>query len=1231
MHLPPVQHLPHYAFPPPPPPDNSSPILPTSDSLTPDAIDTFITRWNRSGGHERGAGHQFLLEFCTLLGLAPPDPPEAANEQNTYTFERRVERKKADGSTVPNWIDLYKAGHFVLETKQGVNPLRDKSDPDQPLLPDLTPAPSPSAGHGQRGTPAFDKALSRAHSQADRYIHALPTDEGRPPFLIVCDVGQSFDLYAEFSCTGGQYERFPDPASHRIRLQDLHQPAIRDRLRSIWTDPHSLDPSKHAAAVTREVAKALADLAKSLEKDQHDPQLVAGFLQRCLFTMFAEDVGLLPKDSFLSLLQSIKDNPAGLLAMLSALWTDMARGSDFSVAIQDKIPHFNGGLFEDTTVLPLRTDQIIYLIHAAKADWSAVEPAIFGTLLERALDPRERHKLGAHYTPRSYVERLVRPTIIEPLRQQWDAVRAAAAQFDEKGKPKEAREAVGEFHHELCRLRILDPACGSGNFLYVSLELLKRLEAEVLDLFEQLGGNLGLEMESFKVRPDQFLGLELNARAVAIAQLVLWIGYFQWQKKTTGKADTNDRPLLPKQATIVQQDAVLAYDEQIPRKNEDGKVVTIWDGRTTKPHPVTGKEVPDETGRTTVFDYTNPNRADWPEADYIVGNPPFIGASRMRDALGDGYTESLRKAWKGKVPESADFVMYWWHKAAELLAAKKIQRFGFITTNSIHQTFNRRVLEPFLADEKKPLHLAYAIPDHPWVDSADGAAVRIAMTVGDSSGIEGIRDEVTEENARSDGENEVILVSRRGYIAPNLKIGANLTSAEALRSNYRISSMGMKLHGKGFLLTKNEANRLRRQLEPTSTLVYPFIGSRALVQQEKELYAIDAYGLSDKSLATVAPDIYQHLLTNVKPEREQNRRPTYRDNWWIFGEPRATFRPALKNLKRMLCTPRTAKHRIFLFLDLPVVPESEVVCIAFADAFVQGLLSASPHEVWALGQGGRMGMGNDPRYNNSRCFETFPFPALEEDPLKQRIRALGEQLDAHRKARQAAHPHLTLTGMYNVLEKLRREEPLTDKDRKIHDDGLVTLLKQIHDDLDAAVLEAYGWSDLQGNVGVPPAQQGSVGVPPAQQGSVGVPPTSQPQSPHPPLADRLARNDESAELLEQELLTRLVALNHERAAEEQRGLIRWLRPDYQCPDATPVGQQDQIALDDEPATLKPAAPALKLTWPKPLSAQVAALQKLLPTLGPDPASLSAAFGRKSPKRLCEITEILATLTSLGKL
>ena len=989
--------------------------------------------------------------------------------------------------------------------------------------------------------------------------------------------------------------RFPDPKNHRIYLEDLRNPAARERLRTVWTDPASLDPSKHAARVTRDVAEHLSRLAKSLDADGHEPQAIATFLQRCLFTMFAEDTGLLPDGAFVDMLVKLKDNPQGFAITAQNLWRDMASEDEWSVALMQKIAYFNGGLFENATALPLSSAQIALLIGAAKPDWSEVEPAIFGTLLERALSPRDRHKLGAHYTPRSYVERLVKPTIIDPLRSQWEDAKTAAAQFEALNQRPAALKVIKDYHHHLCKIRVLDPACGSGNFLYVTLEHMKRLEGEVLELLEALGdAELTFEMEHFKVRPQQFFGLELNERAVAIAQLVLWIGYFQWHKKATGHADTGDRPLLPKELTIRAQDAVLAYDAEVPRKDEAGQFVTIWDGRTTKTHPVTQREVPDEAAQRPVYDYTNPRRATWPEADYIVGNPPFIGASRMRDLLGDGYTEALRGAWKKDVPESADLVMFWWEKAAELVRAGKAHRFGFITTNSIHQTFNRRVLEKHLNIDKAPLTLAYAIPDHPWVDSTDGAAVRIAMTVASCDPFPGELNRVIAETEIEDGEHRVELDSDRGKIAANLKIGADLPSATALLANHAISCPGVKLHGAGFIVSPAKAKALGLGTDSElKGIIREYRNGRDLTAIPRKVMAIDLLGLEVEEVRTNFTAVYQHLLDEVKPERDQNKREVYKRLWWIFGEPRRDFRPALKGLSRYIATVETSKHRVFLFLDKSILPDNMLVNVAVDDASILGVLSSTLHVTWSLRQGGRLGFGNDPRYNKTRCFETFPFPDLpESNPLTAKIRALGEQLDAHRKRQQAAHPDLTLTNLYNVVEKLRREESLTDKDRKIHDDGFAAVLKQIHDELDAAVLAAYGWSDLATKT---------------------------------PLADRLARGDEA---LEQAILMRLVALNHERAAEEAKGQIRWLRPDYQNPTGTTASKADQTELDV--AAIAPT-PKGTLPWPKTLPEKVAALRQLLPTTGPDAHAMAGHFGKRTKARLTEISQILETLQSLGQL
>jgi hypothetical protein len=773
-------------------------------------------------------------------------------------------------------------------------------------------------------------------------------------------------------------------------------------------------------------------------------------------------------------------------------------------------------------------------------------------------------------------------------------------------------------------LKVLDPACGSGNFLYVSLELMKRLEAEVLEAFEELGGDAGFEMASFKIGPRQFLGLELNRRAVAIAQLVLWIGFFQWQRKTTGKADTNERPLLPKTPSILQQDAVLAYDAAIPRKDPDtGEVVTIWDGITTKPHPITGNEVPDDSARKVVFDYTNPRRAEWPAADVIVGNPPFIGVRKMIPALGEGYVAALRKAYPD-VPETSDLVAYWWQKAALLLISGSANQFGLITTNSITQEYSRGVLEKHLDGEKPRLALKFAVADHPWVDSADGAAVRIAMTVACKPPHEGVLLEILEEETSIEDFAATLVATRErvGRISSRLKIADSATHPVPLGANAKMCFQGVVPAGDGFKIGSDSPLAASPELRFPIGPVRSYLIGKDLVQRPEQRFIFDCFGLSVAALAEKFPAVYQHLLVNVKPERDENRRQSYKEKWWIFAEPRPALRSALSGISRYIGTPYTAKYRPFVFLDVESIPDAMVYAIASEDAFTLGTLSSCIHLKWSVHSGGTL--EDRPRYNSNGTFLPFPFPALEEGTLKQRIRDLGERLDAHRKRQQELHPDLTLTGLYNVLEAIRAGRPLNAKEKAIHDKGLVSILKQIHDDLDLAVFEAYGWPDL-GAVWKAVAIDGCTLYDRASGTLI--------QPDLDPAADFDKMLAESRESLEQEILSRLVTLNHERAAEEKRGLVRWLRPDYQAPGtaALPAEQQDQIQLTAGTTAAKAASLPDKLAWPDGLAAQVAAVQKLVPALGPDPEAIAARFGKKSAKRAGQITEILETLRGLGKL
>jgi hypothetical protein len=460
-------------------------------------IETFIARWSAGeGGAERANYQMFLTELCTILGV--PSPEVSSGGGGDYVFERAV-RPRGEGSAAPRRIDLYKKNAFVLEAKQSRLPGQKNAIPGQLTLPGQEPEQL-----GRRSIArGWDVMMQNARRQAESYVFLLDADHPAPPFIITCDVGHCFELYADFTGTGRAYSQFPDRQRFRIFLEDLRDPQLRARLAQIWTDPHALDPARESARVTRAIARRLAQVGRALEERGCNPEDVAQFLMRCLFTMFAEDVELLRRDSFKTMLEKSVDDPRYFPHRIKELWGEMESGKEFSHVIEAPVRRFNGGLFTETTVFELGREEIGELLEAAKSKWTDVDPAIFGTLLEQALDPRERRKLGAHYTPRAYVQRLVEVTVMEPLRADWQAALTRAEAAQDQGADEKAREAVRAFHRRLCATRVLDPACGTGNFLYVALELMKTLEGEVLETSRRwrTAGRLGPVASRSRARP----------------------------------------------------------------------------------------------------------------------------------------------------------------------------------------------------------------------------------------------------------------------------------------------------------------------------------------------------------------------------------------------------------------------------------------------------------------------------------------------------------------------------------------------------------------------------------------------------------------------------------------------------------------------------------------------------------------------------------------------------------
>lgn len=1108
-----------------------SPQLPvvTTPSAAAPRLRALAERWSGVDANERAAFQTWFLQFCEALGVPAPSTPT-----DEYRFELPVRVVDREGELATNFIDAWHAGHFAMEAKMS-DPARNN-----------------------------DALLRKAFGQVRNYVsHVSGTP---PPYLMVVDVPRTLMLWDRWS---GSYGDFG--AGRRIALGSLHE-RMDDiaLLQDVFARPASRDPRGKAQLVTKEIATRLARLSAALEDRGLDQERVARFLMRCVFSCFAEDVGLLPEQLFRKTLEAARasGNAEHLKAALELLWKTMDEGGMYGA---EMLHRFNGHFFKTREALPLEPSDVTLLIEATSYDWSRVEPSIFGTLLVRALDPEERHRLGAEYTPREYIERLVEPTVVEPIREKWVAVQATVVQLEESGKKKEKEQAVKvllDFHSWMRGLRFLDPACGSGNFLYVTMAAVKRVEHEVLNEIQRVsGGQGGLVLD--EVHPRQFHGIEIKPWAREIAELTLWIGYHQFWRETHG-GRTPPNPILEDTGTIECRDAILAYDAVVHRPEKDRA-----DPTPRIVSAVTGELVPDPAARLPYYEYVNARKAEWPEAEFIVGNPPYLGQARQRDAFGDGYVEALRHAYEN-VPDSADLVMYWWHRAARSVASGVTHRAGLITTSSISQKLNRSVIAHAQAQSA---HVIWAAPDHPWVDGAGGAAVRVALTVLERGERESRRYEVDASGALS-------RETRVARLNSDLSATADVATAahHSLTANGGVCSDGVKLHGKGFILDESEARALRDRDEHLREVVRPYLNGRDLAHRARGVFVID-FGMRAEAEARMLPVAFDIVRSRVKPSRDATADRSTRERWWLFGRNRDEWRPALDDLTRMIVTVDTARHRFFSFLSTDFVVDDKVVAVASDSGFLLGILSSTHHLTWAQAAGGRLGVGNDPVYAKSLCFDPYPFP----DPpvgLRDRISACSESLDAHRAAALGQHESVTMTKMYNVIEKLRSGEALTAAERTIHEFAACGILLDLHDELDKLVAEAYGW-------------------------------------PWP--------------MEREEILERLVALHDERVEEEKHGLIRWLRPDYQISRFAPEQAPASLDLDESHAPKSkqskktaaaaeppPAAAALP-AWPDTAVEQIGAISALLAQRPMAAAEVSGAFAGARKELVVRHLETLALM------
>jgi type II restriction/modification system DNA methylase subunit YeeA len=894
----------------------------------------FVAKWKQSTLRERASSQEHFIDVCRLIGHATP--AEADPSGTWYAFEAGATKQSGgDG-----WADVWKKGCFAWEYK------------------------------GKHAN------LDRAYDQLLQYKDSLEN----PPLLIVSDI-ERIRVYTNFTNTVKKI--------YEITLSDLLKPESLRLLRDAFTNPDALRSPQTTEQVTQQAAAEFGRLAEILRKWGAEPHAAAHFLIRILFCLFAEDADLLPKSIFTRLVTQARHRPAAFRQQLVQLFTAMTSGGFFG---SDEVPHFDGGLFDDSSALDMDSDALDILVRVSGLDWSGIKPSIFGTLFERSLDPSKRAQLGAHYTGEEDILLIVEPVLMAPLCKRWAEVQAqahelAARRDAAKGAPrakleKELFALLRGFRNELAATRVLDAACGSGNFLYIALRLLLDLEKEVINLAGAFGDSGAFPA----VSTEQLHGIEINPYAHELAQVTVWIGYIQWLRENGFGVPSE--PILKPLHNILLMDAILAYDEQ---------------GKPVEP--------------------------EWPEADVIIGNPPFLGDKKMRRELGDKYVEELRKLYEGGVPGGADLVTYWFERARALIAAGRLKRAGLLATNSIRQQGNRPVLERI--KETGGIFMAWS--DRPWI--LDGAAVRVSM-VGFDDGSEVLK------NLDSLPVAEIFA---------DLSAGVDASSALPLPENAGLCFLGMMKAGP-FDIDANTAHAmLRAPINPNgrtnSDVVRRRLGGQDVVHRQRDGWIVDFVQMSESEAALYEMP-FEYVRQHVKPIRDTNRRERTRQRWWLYGETRPGLRRALTQYSRCIVTPEVSRHRVFIWMDTAIVPDHKLHVVARDDDYFLGVLQSRVHEIWTLAQCAWLGVGNDPSYSSSRTFETFPFPwppgkEPQDDPRVQAITEAARDLVAKRGAwlnppgaAEAELKKRTLTNLYN-------QRP--------------TWLDLAHRKLDAAVLDAYGW------------------------------------------------------------------------------------------------------------------------------------------------------------------------------
>lgn len=1016
-------------------------------------LEDFVKRWANTELKERQSYQAHFIDVCRLIGIDPPDGSGKDANGLRFMFEAGV---KQEGGA-QGFADVWYEGHFAIEYK----------------------------------APNKYKSLDDAYNQLKKYREAL----NNPPLLIVTDIFW-WEIHTNFTNAPTRVYRFAHDEIGMLSLnviQDRQESRALDLLRYIFKDPNRLHPNRSKDDVTQAAAAEFEKIASAMRAHEQsaDPDRIAHFLTKLVFCLFAEDVGLLPTmrsghGMFSEIIEETYKKPTRFMRYMRDLFSAMANGGD---VLMREVRYFNGHLFDDITVEELPLEALNILRKAAALDWSNVEPAIFGTLFERSLDPSKRSQLGAHYTSPQDIDLIIQPVLMQPLLRAWEQTETDAAlirqEYDAARNPRERLAAAARLTalrdamlERLRTLKVLDPACGSGNFLYMSLRALLSLEKRVI-LAPYWSGQDFTQVFP-EVHPRQMYGIEVNPIAHSLATIVVWIGWIQW-KLNNGYPNYPEPILQDLGENIRKMDAILALDA---------------DGQPVEPA--------------------------WEPVDVIVGNPPFLGARKLASQFDSDYLSALYKLYNDRVSDS-DLVVYWFEKCRRAIEENQVKRVGLISTNSIRGGANRVVLERII----KTGNIFMAWDDRDWV--LDGAAVRVSL-VGFDNGAE------TEINLNGKPVSK---------IHANLTSDIDITKAVPLAQNAKLAAQGTSKTG-AFDISYAVAKKMLDANPRNREVVRPWLNGLDIVRRPRNMWIID-FDRRTLEEAQAYTEPYQYILKHVKPERDKVNQKRRREVWWQHGANSSEMRARLSALTakqtdghitqqtdaacrvptnlsdsassvgtrhavsappatdapthtvnstapatddpthtanptphaRYIVTPRVAKHRIFIWVDMDVLPDSRIIAIARDDDYFFGVLHSRIHEIWSLKTASWHGVGNDPTYNTESCFETFPFPYVPgaeptQDAAYQRISAAAAALHTERDA-WLHPPHLlkdhpahtplppalerqlkdrTLTNLYNALAVFRGQgkgkTPAAAAD-------FAPRLDALHRTLDEAVCAAYGW------------------------------------------------------------------------------------------------------------------------------------------------------------------------------